>query len=134
MNFSAIVEEIRAAKCVGFRYQKAGHSRYRDRVTVYRDGRLLFERFCYGEAAGLVFSLWAEQADENGAPAWDFSGCNVSNARDEAPRQLTGAGTGGLTFDGKPACWECVDRLKSDRPNGYGGLLNLLREKMRAQR
>ena len=59
MDFAPIIADVKAAKCAGFRYQRAGHQRYRDRVTVYRDGRLLFERFCYGEAAGLVFKLWA---------------------------------------------------------------------------
>ena len=45
MDFAPIIAEIKAARCAGFRYQRAGHQRYRDRVTVYRDGRLLFERF-----------------------------------------------------------------------------------------
>lgn len=127
MDFSQVISEIRDAKCVGFRYQRAGHTRYRDRVTVYYDGRILFERFCYGEAAGLVFSLWAESADASGAPQWDFSKCNVTSARDEAPHQLTGAGEGGLVFDGKPVCWECTERLRSDKANGYGGLVSAVR-------
>ncbi len=131
MDFSSIISEIKAAKCVGFRYQRAGHSRYRDRVTVYRDGRLLFERFCYGEAAGLVFSLRADGADENGAPRWDFSKCRVSSAPDDAPRQLTGAGAGGLVFDGKPVCWECVGHLRADKANGYGGLVNAVKRLLR---
>lgn len=134
MDFSSIISEIKDAKCAGFRYQRAGHTRYRDRVTVYRDGRILFERFCYGEAAGLVFSLWAERADASGAPQWDFSKCNVSSAREEAPHQLTGAGEGGLVFDGKPVCWECVDRLRSDKPNGYGGLWNAVKRRLRGRK
>lgn len=134
MDFSSIITAVRDAKCVGFRYQRARHSRYRDRVTVYWDGRILFERFCYGEAAGLVFRLWAECADASGAPQWDFSKCNVSNAREEAPRQLTGAGQGGLVFDGKPVCWECVDRLRSDKANGYGGPVNALKRLLRGKR
>ena len=81
MDFAPIIADVKAAKCAGFRYQRAGHQRYRDRVTVYRDGRLLFERFCYGEAAGLVFKLWAPGADDTGAPQWDFSKCNVTNAQ-----------------------------------------------------
>ena len=66
MDFAPIIADVKAAKCAGFRYQRAGHQRYRDRITVYRDGRLLFERFCYGEAAGLVFKLWAPGADDTG--------------------------------------------------------------------
>ncbi len=134
MNFTSVLSEIKAAKCVGFRYQRAGHTHFRDRITVYFDGRILFERFCYGEAAGLVFSLWAERADENGAPQWDFSRCNVSNAREEVPHQLTGAGEGGLVFDGKPVCWECTERLRKDRANGYGGLFNAILRRLRAKK
>ena len=87
MDFAPIIADVKAAKCAGFRYQRAGHQRYRDRVTVYRDGRLLFERFCYGEAAG----------------------------------------QGGLVFDGRPARWECVDKLKNDKANGYGGPVNFFK-------
>ena len=127
MDFAPIIADVKAAKCAGFRYQRAGHQRYRDRVTVYRDGRLLFERFCYGEAAGLAFKLWAPGADDTGVPQWDFSKCNVTNARDEVPHQLTGAGQGGLVFDGRPARWECVDKLKNDKANGYGGPVNFFK-------
>ena len=86
MDFAPIIADVKAAKCAGFRYQRAGHQRYRDRVTVYRDGRLLFE-----------------------------------------PHQLTGAGQGGLVFDGRPARWECVDKLKNDKANGYGGPVNFFK-------
>ena len=134
MNFSSIISEVKNAKCVGFRYQRAGHTHFRDRVTVYCDGRILFERFCYGEAAGLVFSLWAESADETGVPQWDFSKCNISNAREEVPHQLTGAGEGGLVFDGKPALWECTERLRKDKANGYGGPINALKRMLRGNK
>ena len=90
MDFAPIIADVKAAKCAGFRYQRAGHQRYRDRITVYRDG-------------------------------------NVTNARDEVPHQLTGAGQGGLVFDGRPARWECVDKLKNDKANGYGGPVNFFK-------
>ncbi len=45
MDFAPIIADVKAAKCAGFRYQRAGHQRYRDRVTVYRDGRLLLVNF-----------------------------------------------------------------------------------------
>lgn len=53
--------------------------------------------------------------------------CNVTNARDEVPHQLTGAGQGGLVFDGRPGRWECVDKLKNDKANGYGGPVNFFK-------
>lgn len=49
------------------------------------------------------------------------------HARDEVPHQLTGAGQGGLVFDGRPARWECVDKLKNDKANGYGGPVNFFK-------
>ena len=134
MNFTSLIEEVKAARCAGFRYEQVGHRQFRDRVTVYRDGRLLFERFCYGEAAGLVYKLWAPRADETGAPQWDFSRCNVTGAREAAPKMLTGAGQGGLVFDGKPAHWACVAKLRQDKQNGYGGLLNMLKGLLPAKR
>ena len=133
MNFESIIAEIRQTGCVGFRYQKEGHSKYRDRVTVYRDGRLLFERFCWGEAAGLVFKLWADSTDAEGAPAWSEAGCCVTGAAQEAPQKLTGGNDNGLYFDGKNALWECVEQLKTDKPNGYGGLLNGLKGMLRGK-
>lgn len=93
MDFAPIIADVKAAKCAGFRYQRAGHQRYRDRVTVYRDGRLLFERFCYGEAAGLVFKLWAPGADDTGVPQWDFSkAMSPRPGRGAAPADGRGAG------------------------------------------
>lgn len=133
MNFDAILAEIRQEKCVGFRYQREGHTKYRDRVTVYRDGRLLFERFCWGEAAGLVFKLWADSVDENGAPQWSEAGCCVTGAAEEAPQRLTGASENGIFFDGKNALWECVDKLRNDKANGYGGLWNSVLGKLQGR-
>ena len=42
-------------------------------------------------------------------------------------RCRTGAGQGGLVFDGRPARWECVDKLKNDKANGYGGPVNFFK-------
>ncbi len=121
MNFESVVSRVKAEKCAGIRYQQAGHHHFRDRVTVYRDGKLLFERFCYGEAAGIVFSVWAKSDDGNGSPLWDFTGCNVTSAPQEVPHTLTDADENSLEFDGKSIRWECTQKLKSDSANGYGG-------------
>lgn len=94
MDFAPIIADVKAAKCAGFPVparRAPALPRPRHGIPV----RLLFERFCYGEAAGLVFKLWAPGADDTGVPQWDFSKCNVTNARDEVPHQLTGAGQGG---------------------------------------
>ena len=35
---------------------------------------------------------------------------------------LTGAGAGGLVFDGKPYRWALCEQRKTDKQNGYGAL------------
>ena len=56
---------------------------------VYCDGRLLFERFCAGEAAGRVCALWApEGADEAGRIRWDYGACAYSGAQ-QAPKAVS---------------------------------------------
>jgi hypothetical protein len=120
VTLDKIVSDIRAAKCAGFCYEQTGRPRFRDRVTVFCDGRLLFERFCYGEAAGKACEMWAPGLDEKGRVLWNYDACPYSQKTD-APQALTGAGTGGLVFDGKTALWACVDKKKTDPAHGYSG-------------
>lgn len=120
MNANAIFTELRAKNMAGFCYEKSGHAHYRDRVTFYRDGKLLFERFCYGEAAGLVWEMKGLAIDERGLIDWDYANC-PSSEKDDAPKALTGAGQGGLVFDGKPSAWLRVAEKKADPAHGYGG-------------
>lgn len=71
MKFDKIQKQVRQQRCAGFSYaQEKPAAGFRDVVTVYCDGRLLFERFCAGEAAGRVCALWAPGAGKRGA----FSG------------------------------------------------------------
>lgn len=118
MNANAIFAELRAKGLAGAAYEKSGHAHYRDRVTFYRDGKLLFERFCYGEAAGLVWEMKGLCIDERGVIDWDYANC-VSSEKDDAPKTLTGAGQGGLVFDGKPAAWLPAAEKKTDPAHGY---------------
>ena len=118
MTFEACVKSVREQKLAGIRYERSGRHHYRDRVTVYHDGKLLFERFCYGEAAGLVFSMWGRGEGENAL--WDYDSCQVS-AKTEAPRTLTGGDETSLEFDGRSAFrWDAADLLRTDAANGYG--------------
>ncbi len=122
MNFDGIIADLKANKLAGRAYERVGApGKFRDRVTVYRDGKLLFERFCYGEAAGRVCTLQAPGADASGRIAWDYDACPYSGKK-EAPATLTGAGRGALVFDGKPALWQPVADLATDAANGYGKL------------
>ena len=121
MKIDTLTQEIRQAGCAGFCYEQTGRPRFRDRVTFYRDGRVLFERFCYGEAAGKACSMWAAAVDEQGRILWDYDSCSYTG-KSEAPVQITGARRGGLVLDGKPALWERVETLKTDKEHGYGAL------------
>lgn len=123
MRFDGIIKQVRAQRCAGFSYVRGdAAARFRDVLTVYCDGRLLFERFCAGEAAGRVCALWARKgADGTGRILWEYDTCAYSGAA-EAPKVLTGAGAGGLVFDGRPAAWALCEQRRTDAANGYGAL------------
>ncbi|MEG2652027.1 MAG: hypothetical protein RSA17_00485 [Ruthenibacterium sp.] len=125
MTFSEITDAVKKEKCAGFRYQQSGHGQFRDRLTVYCDGKIRFERFCYGEAAGLVFAMTAKGADGAGVILWDYDACRNSRKTD-APRALTGGDAAALLLDGKASPWARTEALKSDAPHGYGRLRMLL--------
>ncbi len=55
----------------GRRYEKELETHFRDCMLFYLDGRIRFERYCYGEAACLVFSVWAHGFDADGKILWD---------------------------------------------------------------
>ena len=122
MKMDSITADLKAKKLAGRAYEKGGApGKFRDRVTIYRDGKVLFERYCYGEAAGKVCALWAPQADSAGHIQWDYDACPYSG-KTEAPKTLTGAGHGALVFDGKPVLWHPAADLAVDPANGYGRL------------
>lgn len=50
----------------GRRYEKELETHFRDCLLFYLDGRIRFERYCYGEAACLVFSVWATALTQMG--------------------------------------------------------------------
>ncbi len=111
---------------VAYRYEirHMQHHRFRDRVTVYYDGMLLFERYCYGESAGLTGSCWATGLDEDGHPAWQNE--NVPKVvTDALPAQLESIDENLLRFVGSDDNWDCIEKLKKD--TGY----SLLRRKWR---
>lgn len=98
------------------RFERArGPWRFRDCLFLYRDGRIRLERSCYGEAAGLVFSVWAAPLGEDGALAWQ----DLPATATDVPQAVTGMEDGALWMDGKPAPWSCTEVLDSDRAHGY---------------
>lgn len=108
------------AGCCARRYEKEYVRKYRDLLTVYVDGRALFSRYCYGEAACLVLEAWGR--DEGGAgivwevlPDWA--------AKDPPPpRMLSGEEGSTLWFDGSRLKWELLEDLKTDPAHGYSRL------------
>lgn len=110
MDFSAIVQDIKQHKLAGRRYQKEGHGKFRDCLTICRNGKFVFERYCYGEAAGKVCEMLANRSD-GPKIEWEYSGSDYS-LKTEAPVELTGQEGGSLLFDGKKALWELEEELK----------------------
>ncbi len=127
MNLAQLTKAVAENKCAGWRYQQNGRHPFRDRFTVYTDGKILFERFCYGEAAGKVFTMWGNGADETGALRWDYDSCPNSH-KTEAPKMLTDACETDLILDGKTDMWARTECLKTDPENGYTFFKKLFRK------
>ena len=104
----------------GRRYEKEYLDKYRDCLIFYRDGRVRFERYCYGEGACFVFGVWAE-LDPQGALRYRRP---FDPLVEEAalPQKLTAVRDGVLYFDEKRWKWEAAADLASDPKNGYGRL------------
>lgn len=110
---------------VAYRYEirHMQHHRFRDRVTIYCDGSLLFERYCYGESAGLTGSCRASGLSEAGEPQWLTDGVPkivVSGL----PKALLYADEETLRFTGSEDVWDINEKLKRD------GSYTLLKRKM----
>ena len=110
-----------AGALCGRRYEKEMETHFRDCLLFYLDGRIRFERYCYGEAACLVFSVWAHGFDAQGKILWDKEP-EFESQRSALPRVLTDvqeAGTA-LQFDGLRKLYVMTEEFASDKPNGYG--------------
>lgn len=121
MYLEQAVQDVKKAKLAGIRYEREGHSRFRDCVTVMRNGRLLFERYSYGEAASLTFELWAKGAVADGVILWNYDAIDYSG-KQEAVKQITGYADEVFYFDGKAAKWLPAARYRSFPRGGLGGL------------
>lgn len=105
------------AGCCARRYEKEYVSKYRDLLTVYQDGRVLFSRYCYGEAACLVLEAWGRDEGEAGL-AWEA--LPDWAAKDPPPpRRLTGEEGDTLWFDGSRLKWRLLEDLPTDPAHGY---------------
>lgn len=104
MDFEAVLQQLKAKKIAACRYEREGHRKFRDCVLVGKNRRLLFQRYSWGEAAGLVFEMGAAIPGPGEEIEWNL-GATSNPGREEAPKQLTGFEDGALLFDGLPAKW-----------------------------
>ena len=121
MDFTKLIQELKESKYAGCRYEKEGHQKFRDCVTLCRNGKFLFERYCYGEAAGKVCEMTAEGASGEGEINWNYGQSDYS-LKTEAPVKLTAVEGDTLLFDGKNTLWQPVEQLKQVPQAGLGRL------------
>ncbi|MDD4850979.1 MAG: hypothetical protein PHO10_09830 [Gemmiger sp.] len=114
----------------GCRYEKEWETHFRDCLLFYIDGRIRFERYCYGEAACLVFAAWASGFDAAGKILYDKEP-EFEVDQKALPRVLTDIQEDGaaLQFDGQFKRYLKTEQFASDKPNGYAGLKLLFLKK-----
>lgn len=110
-----------AGPLCGRRYEKELETHFRDCLLFYLDGRIRFERYCYGEAACLVFSVWGHGLDSDGRILWDKEP-EFESQRTALPRTLTDIQESGkaLQFDRLRKRYVLTEEFALDKGNGYG--------------
>ena len=101
--------------------KKELETHFRDCLLFYIDGRIRFERYCYGEAACLVFSLWANGLDETGKILW-VKEPEFEVDQKAIPRVITDVQENGtaLQVDNQRKRYVKTEEFDEDKPNGYG--------------
>lgn len=109
-----------AGRGCGRRYEKELETHFRDCMLFYLDGRIRFERYCYGEAACLVFSVWAHGFDADGKILWDREP-EFESQQTAIPRHLTDVQESGnaLQFDNARKRYVLTEEFDADKANGY---------------
>ena len=132
MSMTANAADFAGPAC-GRRYEKELETHFRDCLLFYLDGRIKFERYCYGEAACLVFSVWAHGLDEDGRIRWDKEP-EFETDQKALPRVLPDVQEEGtaLQFDGLRKRYVLTEEFDTDKMNGYSRFkVFLLRQKRR---
>ena len=116
---TANAADFAGAAC-GQRFEKELETHFRDCMLFYLDGRVRFERYCYGEAACLVFSVWGRGLDEDGSILWEKEP-EFESQQAALPRVLTDVQGGGtaLQFDGARKRYLLTESCEEDKANGY---------------
>lgn len=104
----------------GRRYEKELETHFRDCLLFYLDGRIKFERYCYGEAACLVFSVWGRGLDADGRILWEKEP-EFDTDQKALPRRLTDVQENGdaLQFDSARKRYVKTVEFDTDKMNGY---------------
>lgn len=118
----------------GCRFEKELETHFRDCMLFYIDGRIRFERYCYGEAACLVFSVWGNGIDADGKLLWDTEP-EFESMQTALPRVLTDVQEDGtaLQFDAARKRFVKTEDFDRDEMNGYSGF-KLWRAKRKAKK
>jgi hypothetical protein len=120
MDFSPVIEDLKQSGLAARRYEREGHRKFRDCVTVGRNGRLLFQLFSWGEAASLAFEAKGRVAP-GGAMVW-AAPVGGHMAGETPPARLSEYKDGTLLFDGKPQRWAVAAEHKYWPKGGLGVL------------
>lgn len=124
MDIAKGVESLNTGRVVprGFaavRFEIPGHRQFRDCMVFYYDGRARFERYCYGEAAGLVFGVWLESIASSGVITYRQP-FDIAVKPEALPKAITAVlDSETLQMDGKESFWKVAQRLTCDKENGY---------------
>lgn len=111
-------------------YKREYQMDFQDCLFFYIDGKIRFERACYGEAAGLVFEVWASGFDSDGVIQW-IDKPKYDSYNEALPTKLTDIQENGdaLQFDGKFKRFVKINEIKSDPERGYSKLKLLFLKK-----
>ncbi len=101
------------------------HLSNRDRMIFYRDGRIKFETYCYGEAATLTFECFsAEPMSSDGKLYWPK---DIKPPRDiKPPAYIRELSVEQLTVENFQFIWNRIEERSTDSANGYGFLRSLI--------
>lgn len=112
-------KQFAGSQC-GCIYERELQPEFQDRLFFYVDGKIRFERACYGEAAGLVFEVWGSGFDKDGNIIW-INKPKYDSYLSALPDLLTDIQDeeNALQFDGKFRRFLKVKEITSDTKHGY---------------
>lgn len=128
LSYEELLKKVIPTGFVGavFEYQPPKRE-FRDTLSLYFDGKAVFTRYCYGEAAGAVCVLISDGVDENGGFKWNFDKCGYSG-KYQAPKAVTECSDEKTIFCDSEYPWKNIKILKYNPQHGYSKLGVLLKK------